>query len=152
NARASIGERVERAVEALRTHQDTSGVAGLSAALAVDGRVVWAGGFGWADLEHRVPMGAETVSRIGSISKPVAGVAAMILVDRGRLDLDAPVSTYLAHYPQPQARVTMRQLMSHTAGIRHYADAEEFFSNVRYDDVVAPMSVFWRDPLLFEPG
>jgi CubicO group peptidase (beta-lactamase class C family) len=151
-ARAPIGERLERAVEALRTHQDTSGVAGLAAAIAVDGRLVWTGGFGWADIENRVPMSAATVSRIGSISKPIAAAATMVMVDRDRLDLDAPISTYLPQYPQPQARITTRQLMSHTAGVRHYADDAEFFSAVHYDDVVAPMAVFWSDSLLFEPG
>ncbi|HUG42370.1 MAG TPA: serine hydrolase domain-containing protein [Longimicrobiales bacterium] len=148
----ALGDRLERAVEALRTHQDTSGVAGISAALAVDGRLVWTGGFGTANLETLVPMRAETVSRIGSISKPVAGAAAMVLVDRGRLDLDAPVSRYVPGYPRPQGdRITTRRLMSHTAGVRHYR-GEEFASAVRYDDVVAPMAVFWADSLLFEPG
>ena len=147
-----LADRLERAVEALRTHADTSGVAGISAALAVDGRLVWTGGFGWVDLEKGVPMSAATVSRIGSISKPIAGTAAMVLVDKGRLDLDAPVSRYLPSYPRPNGdRITTRQLMSHTAGVRHYRGAE-FASAVRYDDVVAPLAVFWADDLLFEPG
>lgn len=149
---AITADRLERAVEALRAHQDTSGVAGLSAAIAVDGRLRWAGGFGYADVQNRVPMGPETVSRIGSISKPVAAAATMVLVDRGQLDLDAPVSRYLPEYPRPQAdRITTRQLMSHTAGIRHYR-GDEFMSNVPYEDVMAPMEVFWADSLLFEPG
>ena len=149
---APLADRLERAVAALRAHRDTSGVAGLSAAIAVDGRLVWAGGFGWADLERMVPMTAATVSRIGSISKPVAAAATMVMVDRGRLDLDAPIARYLPSYPQEHAtRITTRQLMSHTAGIRHYR-GDEFASAVRYDDVVAPMAVFWADSLLFEPG
>ena len=149
---APLGDRLARAVEAFRTHADTSGVAGIAAAVAVDGRLVWTGGFGWADLEKRVPMSAATVSRIGSISKPIAGTAAMVMVDRGRIDLDAPISRYLPSYPKPNAdRMSMRQIMSHTAGIRHYR-GDEFASNVRYDDVVAPMAVFWEDPLEFEPG
>lgn len=149
---APLADRLERAVESLRTHQDTSGVAGISAAMAVDGRLVWTGGFGYADVENRVPMSAATVSRIGSISKPVAGAAAMVVVARGRLDLDAPVSRYLPQYPRAQGeRFTTRQVMSHTAGVRHYR-RDEFASRVRYDDVVAPMAVFWADSLLFEPG
>ncbi|MFO7894203.1 MAG: serine hydrolase domain-containing protein [Longimicrobiales bacterium] len=147
----SLAEKLERAQAMLATHQDTSGVAGLSAAIAVDGRLVWTGGFGYADLQNRVPTGPETVSRIGSISKPVAAVAAMALRDRGRIDLDAPISTYLPDYPADNARITMRQLMSHTAGVRHY-DGDEFLSNVAYPDVMAPMTVFWADSLLFEPG
>lgn len=147
----SLGDRLDEAIEALRTHQDTSGVAGLSAAIAVNGRVAWAGGFGYANLQNDVEAGAEMVSRIGSISKPVAAVAAMTLWDDGRLDLDAPISTYLPDYPARNAGITMRQLMSHTAGVRHYA-GDEFMSNIYYDDVFEPLAVFWEDSLLFEPG
>lgn len=146
-----LGGRLDAAVAALRTHQDTSGVAGLSAAIAVDGRLVWTGGFGYANLQHGVEAGPSTVSRVGSISKPIAAVAAMALWDRGRLDLDAPIASYLPDYPAPNGRITMRQLMSHTAGVRHYR-GEEFLSGVRYDDVAAPLVVFWADSLLFEPG
>ena len=152
DARAPIGDRLARAVEALRTHQDTSGVAGISAAIAVDARLVWTGGFGYADLENRVPMSAATVSRIGSISKPVAAAAAMVMVDRGRLDLDAPIATYLPRYPRPHAdRITTRQLMAHTSGVRHYR-GDEFMSDERYGDVTAPLAVFAADSLLFAPG
>lgn len=151
-ASSALRDRLERATEMLRTHRDTSGVAGLSAAIAVDGRLVWSGGFGYADLQNRVAAGPEMVSRIGSISKPIAGVAAMALVDRGALDLDAPVAGYLPVYPRPNGdRISMRQLMSHTAGVRHY-DGEEFLSDAAYDDVLAPLEVFWADSLLFEPG
>ena len=144
--------RLERAIDALRTHADTSGVAGLAAAIHVDGARAWSGGFGWADYAARVPMSDSSVSRIGSISKSVAAVATMLLVDGGRLDLDAPISTYLPDYPKPQGdRMTMRQIMSHTAGIRHY-NGDEFLSDIRYDDVFAPLAVFAADPLLSEPG
>lgn len=151
-AAPSLAERLERAAEMLAMHQDTSGVAGLSAAIAVDGRLIWTDGFGYADLQNRVEAGPEMVSRVGSISKPIAAVAAMALWDGGSLDLDAPVSQYLPDYPRPNAdRISMRQLMSHTAGVRHYR-GDEFLSNVEYEDVMSPMEVFWADSLLFEPG
>ncbi len=146
-----VGDRLARAVEALRVHQDTSGVAGLSAAIAVDGRLAWTGGFGYADLQNRVEADGGMLSRVGSISKPIAAVAAMALWDRGALDLDAPISSYLPEYPVDNARITTRQLMSHTAGVRHYRGAE-FLSAERYEDVRAPLAVFWADSLLFEPG
>lgn len=146
-----LARRLTEAVDALRTHQDTSGVAGLSAAIAVDGKLIWTGGFGYADLQHGVRADGATVSRVGSISKPIAAVAAMALWDAGKLDLDAPISTYLPDYPPQNAGITMRQLMSHTAGIRHY-EGDEFLSAERYDDVYSPLKVFWSDSLLFEPA
>jgi CubicO group peptidase (beta-lactamase class C family) len=75
----------------------------------------------------------------------------MALWDEGKLDLDAPISTYLPDYPAANARITLRQLMSHTAGVRHYLDSE-MLSNIRYEDVTSPLAVFAADPLLFEPG
>lgn len=149
--RPDLGDRLAEAIDALRMHRDTSGVAGLSAAIAVDGRLVWTGGFGYADLQHRVAASSDMVSRVGSISKPIAAVAAMALWDEGKLDLDVPISTYLPGYPRRNAAMTMRQLMSHTAGVRHYRGAE-FLSNEPYGDVFSPMAVFWEDSLLFEPG
>ena len=151
-AAAQLVTPLERAVDALRTHGDTSGVAGLAAAIMVDGDIVWSGGFGWSDVARGIPMSDSTVSRVGSISKPVANVADMLLVDLGRLDLDAPVSTYLPDYPRPQGdAITTRQLLSHTAGVRHYR-GDEFESAVRYDDVFTPLDVFAADSLLFAPG
>lgn len=148
-----LASRIERAIEMLATHKDTSGVAGISAAIAVGDRLAWTGGFGHADLQNRVEAGPRMVSRIGSISKPIAAVAALTLVESGTLDLDAPISSYLPRYPKPTAdRVTTRQLMSHTAGIRHYGDEDEFLSNIAYHDVMSPLEVFWDRSLLFEPG
>lgn len=149
---STLDAKIAAAREMLRTHQDTSGVVGLSAAIAVDGRIVWAGGYGWADRERQVPADSAMVSRVGSISKSIAATAAMRLVQRGELDLDAPIARYLPEYPKPMGdEITTRELMSHTAGLRHYR-GREFLSDVHYDDVVAPMAVFWSDSLLFEPG
>ena len=147
-----LGDRIARAVEVLRTYRDTAEVPGLSAAIAVNGRLVWTGGFGLADIQNRVEAGPAMVSRIGSISKPIAAVAAMTVVEEGRLDLDRPVSVYLPTYPKPMGdRFTTRHLMTHTAGVRHYL-GDEFLSNIEYGDVMTPLEVFWRDSLLFEPG
>jgi CubicO group peptidase (beta-lactamase class C family) len=96
-------------------------VAGLSIALVDDQRVVWAQGFGFADVERKIPAGAETVYRVGSISKLFTDTAAMQLVERGLLDIDQPVQNYLPGFApmtrQPQAAITPRQLMTHHSGL-----------------------------------
>jgi CubicO group peptidase (beta-lactamase class C family) len=99
------------------------GVGGVVAGVAVDGDLVWARGFGWADRDARVPMGTAAVSRTGSISKSFTALLMMRLVDRGVLRLDDPVARYLPEIdqiasPRPGAPpVTFRHLASHTAGI-----------------------------------
>ena len=124
----------------------------LSVAIAIDSRPSWSSGFGMSDLENFVPAKASTVYRLGSISKPITAVAAMQLVEKGKLDLDAPIQKYLPSFPQKPWPITARQLLGHLSGIRHYAGLEEVNSTRHYDDRLTPPQIFQNDPLLFEPG
>jgi serine beta-lactamase-like protein LACTB, mitochondrial len=90
---------------------------GLSVAVAVHGEIVWAEGFGWANVESRTPITPLTRFRLGALSKPLTAVAVALLHDRGRLDLDAPVQRYVPAYPEKQWTVTARQLMGDVAGV-----------------------------------
>jgi serine beta-lactamase-like protein LACTB len=95
----------------------------LSIALVDDQRVVWARGYGHADPKKKTPATAETVYRVGSVSKLFTDVAVMQLVEKGELDLDAPVTKYLPDFkprPMPEKPVkpiTLRQLMAHRSGL-----------------------------------
>src|SRR5262245_49789480 len=71
---------------------------GLSAAVAVDGKIVWAEGFGYLDVD-RTPVTPLTRFRLGALSKPLTATAVALLDDRGRIDLDAPVQRYVPAYP-----------------------------------------------------
>jgi CubicO group peptidase (beta-lactamase class C family)/D-alanyl-D-alanine dipeptidase len=105
----------------------------LSVALVDDQEIVWARGFGFADPQKKVPATAETVYRVGSVSKLFTDIAVMQLAEQGKLDLDAPVTRYL---PELRPRnpfgkpVTLRQLMSHRSGlvreppVGHYFDPD----------------------------
>ena len=88
-----LAPAVEFARAMLETMRTERGTPGLSAAVGVDGQVVWAEGFGWADVENRVPVAQGTKFRIGSVSKPLTAAAMGILIDEGRLDLDARCSS-----------------------------------------------------------
>lgn len=99
-----------------------SGVPGASVALVVDGEVAWAQGYGLADRDRNVPVTADTVFQVASISKAVTAWGVMRLVERGLLDLDAPVERYLTRWHLPPSDfdpsgVTTRRLLSHTAGL-----------------------------------
>jgi CubicO group peptidase (beta-lactamase class C family) len=121
---------------------------GLSAAVAIQDTLVWSAGFGMADVENNVPARGNTVYRIASISKTFGATAVLQLVDAGRVSLDDPISKYVPSYRQP---VTLRQIMTHTSGIRHYKPGESN-SAVRYDSLANAIAIFRDDPLLFEPG
>jgi CubicO group peptidase (beta-lactamase class C family) len=124
---------------------------GMSIAVSRGGRLLWSESVGCADLELEVPVSATTRMRIGSVSKPLTSVALGLLVQQGRLDLDAPVQVYVPDFPKKAWPITTRQLAGHLAGIRHY-EKGEFESRTHYDTVRQGLVVFEKDALLFEPG
>ncbi len=98
-------------------------IGAITAGVVVGGEVIWAKGFGWADLEKQIPADAETIYRTGSISKSFTAVVLVQLAEQGILDLDDPVEKYLpviehlANRPEGAEPITLRQLASHTAGL-----------------------------------
>ncbi|MBS1791969.1 MAG: beta-lactamase family protein [Acidobacteria bacterium] len=130
---------------------EKNSVPGLSVAIALNGKVVYEKGFGFADLEQKVPFTPQTVSRIGSISKTFTALSVMQLVEQGKIKLDDEVQTYVPTFPRKSAPITIRQLLGHQGGIRHYK-GNEMLSNVHYDDVESALAIFKDDPLVNEPG
>jgi serine beta-lactamase-like protein LACTB, mitochondrial len=144
---------------------------GLSIGVAVGGRT-WSFGFGSADLENDVPVGARSMFRTASISKWMTATAAMRLAEAGKLDLDAQVQDYCPQYPKKEWPITVRHLLVHHSGVRHYhgangepretdeqrraldrlLQAEQSTQHTRYTDVIAPLDAFKDDALVFQPG
>ena len=123
----------------------------VTVAIASGDRLVYSKAFGSADLESSVAATTETLIRTASIAKPITAVAAMTLVESGKLELDAPVQKYCAPFPPKQWPVTTRELLSHTSGIRHYNPGEA--ENTRHFKWTADgFALFAADPLLFPPG
>jgi len=131
------------------------GIPGVSVAVAVDGQIVYAEGFGYADLEQRVPVWPSTKFRIASISKPLTATALMQLVEDGKIDLDAPVQKYVPSFPDKTpsggAPMTVRLVAGHLAGIRHYK-GDEFEISRHYESVGEALKIFADDPLVSPPG
>jgi CubicO group peptidase (beta-lactamase class C family) len=97
-------------------------VRGVSIAVLHNGKMEWARGFGVLEVDGK-PVNAETLFQAGSISKPLTAMAALKLVEQGKLSLDADINTYLTSWKLPADAVTggkpvtLRELMTHTAGI-----------------------------------
>ena len=127
------------------------GIPGMAVAVGVNGEIVWSEGFGYADLENRVPVWPTTRFRIGSVSKPLTAAALAQLVERGKLDLDAPVQKYVPSFPDKGHVITPRLVAGHLAGIRHYK-GDEFLLAKRYNTVTESLAIFKDDPLLHPPG
>lgn len=144
--------RVAEIERAIRAEMERQGIPGLSVALVTENRLQWAKGFGFADLENSVPATERTVYRLASISKTITAVAAMQLVERGKLDLDAPVQRYCPAFPEKPWPITSRHLLAHLSGIRHYKRPEEITSTRHYPRIVDALEIFNDDPLEHEPG
>jgi CubicO group peptidase (beta-lactamase class C family) len=106
-----------------------------------------------ADVENNVSATADTVYRIASLSKSLTATAAMRLVEEHKLDLDAPIQKYCPAFPTKQWPISVRELLTHQSGIRHYKDDEESINTRHYTSINEALAQdFTKDPLLFEPG
>ena len=147
-APADPAAKVDEAVAAVMRRQR---IPAMTVAVAAMDRILYSKALGTADIKNAVPATAETLIRTGSMAKPISAAAAMTLADSGKLDLDAPLQKYCAPFPLKQWPITTRELLSHTAGIRHYRDGE-IESTRHYKRMSDGFAIFANDPLLFQPG
>lgn len=156
-AQTAAPPAVARAAERLDSTWRSHEAPAFSEAVGLDGRIVFSAGRGLADLENRVPADGTTVYDIGSVSKVQTAVAVMQLVEQGKVRLDDPIQAYVPSFPDKGAPITVRHLMTHTSGIRHYRDTDfpgtPDNENVRpYESLEAAIAIFKDDALLFPPG
>ena len=128
--------------------------AGVSVAVVKDGRTVLAKGYGFADLENDVPATAETVYRIGSITKQFTSAAIMRLAEQGKLSLDDTLQKFLPNFPTQGNRVTVRHLLNHTSGIKSYTSLGPKWQRVNRIDLAPDslVALFVNEPFDFKPG
>ncbi|BDX08347.1 serine hydrolase domain-containing protein [Planctobacterium marinum] len=149
-----------QAIALLTEHQKNMYAPGISAAIAIDGELVWTGTAGWADIAAQEPMSSATQFRIGSTSKALTSTLLARLVQEKQLLLDTPLSEYKLSELNPNWKdITARQLSSHMSGLPHYKDNTEFSGlyrsialNSSYPDVNDAVSLFDESELLFSPG
>lgn len=141
-------EQVERIRALAASELERSGAPGFALAVGLKNQLVFEEGFGLADVEQNVPAHAHTRFRTASIAKPMTATAVLQLAEQGRVDLDAPISRYVLEFPH--SSVTVRDVLGHLGGIRHYR-GDEFASVRRYGSLNEALAVFLGDDLLFEP-
>lgn len=151
-ADASATTAIERARSLLLQHMESTAVPGMQVAVWRGERLVWSEALGWADAENRAPVTPTTRFPIGSVSKALTAVVAARLVDRGVLDLDAPIRRYVPRVPPHYDRITPRMLGQHLSGVRHYRANERPGAERHFGSVDESLDLFLGDTLLFEPG
>ena len=145
----------------MRALVDDGRLAGVTTVVARHGKIVYLDAYGVQDLDTKKPVTKDTIFRLQSMTKPIVGVAMMMLWEQGKWALDDPVATYIPEFAAlkvatpkgdvPQTKpMTMRQLMSHTAGF----DVNEGYvsANLRDADLQAMIAKLARLPLAAQPG
>jgi CubicO group peptidase (beta-lactamase class C family) len=145
-------EAVDEGRQVVRAGLAEQNLPGLSVAVGVEGDIVWAEGFGWADLDARMPVAPDMLFRIGTASTVLTSAAVGLLLEQGRLELDEEIQMYVPEFPKKQWPVTLRQLMGHLAGVRSDGGDEGPLFSQRCGRPVDALPHFADRPLLFEPG
>lgn len=132
---------------------EASRTPGIAMTIHDDAGLVYSGSAGYANLESLNPVDpATTMFRIGSTSKTLTSYAVALLHERGQLDIDEPIQTYVPSFPEKRSgEISVRLLAGHLAGIRHYQDGE-LGLDVQYDSVLDALTIFAVDPLVAVPG
>jgi serine beta-lactamase-like protein LACTB len=127
---------------------------GATVLLMQDGKVLFKKGYGLANVELNVAMQPDMVFRIGSVGKQFTAVAVMLLVEEGKVDLQAPISQYLENLPKAWKAVTVEQLLNHTSGIPNYTDTKAYWKHMREDFTPTQLLETYVNDLSldFEPG
>ncbi len=130
---------------------DTGKVPGMSVTVLKKGKKLFQKGYGYADLDKKIEVDpGKTLFRIASASKPIAAMALAKMVSDKKIDLDTSFYDYVPYFPQKEFDFTIRQLASHTAGIRGYR-GKEYALNKPYS-IKESLTIFQDDPLEFPPG
>jgi D-alanyl-D-alanine carboxypeptidase len=126
-------------------------IAGLSLAVLKEGEVIQARGYGLADVGRHIPATKDTVYQIASMTKQFTASAIMLLVEAGKVKLDDSIATYLTGLPAAWNAVTVRQLLTHTSGIRNFQEAGGYSLYGAYspEDLIRLAASL---PLAFQPG
>jgi CubicO group peptidase (beta-lactamase class C family) len=125
--------QIDEYVQAELTRQR---IPGVSLAIVKNGEVVYAKGYGFANLEHKVAVKPETIFQSGSVGKQFTATAVMMLVEEGKVGLDEKISKYLGPVPEAWANITVRQLLTHTSGLTDYPPDFDFRRDYTEDELL----------------
>lgn len=143
----------EKARQLVDGHVANKDVMGIAAGFSINGETAWEYAAGFADKEAAQAFEVGTLTRIASIAKPMTAIAVMQLVEQGKVDLDAPIQTYLPKFPvKPEGTVTVRQILQHTSGLGAYKSTKEQENSIHYASLTDALAIFQDRKLIAAPG
>ncbi|HLK61479.1 MAG TPA: serine hydrolase domain-containing protein, partial [Chthonomonadaceae bacterium] len=149
----TLAAHADRVDDVVKAQMQKRHIPGLSVAVVRDGKPVLMRGYGLADVERNVRASPDTVYELGSITKQFTAMAILMLVEEGKLGLDDKIRAFLSDLPAAWSEVTVRNLLTHTSGIKNYTDIPDITKRWRNDytheEIIKLVS---GDPLEFAPG
>ena len=141
---------LEKAIDHfVRDEMQRQSVPGVSLAVVMDGRPLFIKSYGFANLEHKVPVKPETIFQSGSLGKQFTAAGVMLLVEDGKISLDEKIGKYLGDIPASWSAITVRHLLTHTSGLTDYPQDFDF----RRDYTEAELlKIAGQVALAFAPG
>ena len=136
----------------IRADADKGGFMGV-VLVARDGEILFDKGYGSANLEWKIANDGDTKFRLGSVTKQFTGAAILLLQERGKVTLDAPIKTYLPDAPAAWDKVTVRNLLTHSSGIPNFTSFDDYAKLKTLAATTDSLIARFRDkPLDFQPG
>jgi CubicO group peptidase (beta-lactamase class C family) len=133
----------------IRAEMESQQIPGVALAVVKDGNVVLARGYGFANVEHQVPVKPETIFQSGSTGKQFTATAVMMLVEEGKLSLEDKLTKYFTDAPDAWRDITVRHMLTHTSGMTDYPPDFDMRRDYTEDDLVQRIKTI---PLAFQPG
>ena len=151
------------AAKPLRAHAEIDAVVkkaflpvapGASVIAVKDGKVVYRGAVGMAQMELNVPLSPDSVFRLGSVTKQFTAVAILMLAEEGKLTLSDPITKFFPDYPAQGHVITVEHLLTHTSGIQSYTDIPGWMTSKVQGDMTTSDLIegFKKEPMQFAPG
>ena len=142
-----------KANKLINEHLASDNFLGVTAGLYVENCGTYVSGGGFMSKSDQKRTNSDMLGRIASITKPMTAIAIMQLYEKGILDLDKPIQTYVKEFPKKaKGDITIRHLLKHTSGIPHYSSKWEALSFTHYPTLVNALDAFKDKELVFEPG
>ncbi len=146
-------ELESKANKIINEHIASNNFLGVTTGLYIENCGSYVSGAGFSNKADQKGTNSNMLGRIASITKPMTAIAIMQLYEKGMLELDIPIQTYLKEFPEKvKGDITIRHLLKHTSGISHYASKWDALSFTHYPTLVNALDAFKDKELLFEPG
>ncbi|OUS03098.1 serine hydrolase [Flavobacteriales bacterium 33_180_T64] len=149
----SYAQNLESNIDNLLQEKYPSNAPGATFLISKNGNIIYKKAFGLANLELNVPMQTENIFEIGSMTKQFTAISILMLMERGKLELNDEITKFIPDYPTLDKTITIHHLLTHTSGIKNYTSMKEIRGIAKNDLTPLELIDFFKNESMdFEPG